>query len=125
MGDSNSKVAVIEGQKQVKQKEPEKPRAVEKCKPRVRDEEEKQRERERKLKLREEEVARTWEQKKEMEVQKEVQRKREIMIDLARELCQLKRRVEVLEEGRSDGWQRCAPKKAGFMYEYDERSRKY
>ena len=58
MGESNSKVAVIEGQKQVKQKELEKPRAVEKCKPWVRDEEEEQRERERKLKLREEEVAR-------------------------------------------------------------------
>ena len=129
MGDSNSKVAVIEEQKQVKRKEPEKPRVVEKCKPQVRDEEEKQRERERKLKLREEEVARRErdleKKKKEMEVQKEVLRKREIMIDLAGELRELKRRVEVLEEGRSDGWQCCAPKKARYMYEYDERSRKY
>ena len=97
MGDSNSKVAVIEEQKQVKRKEPEKPWVVEKCKPQVRDEEEKQRERERKLKLREEEVARRErdfeKKKKEMEVQKEVLRKREIMIDLAGELRELKRRV--------------------------------
>ena len=50
--------------------------------------------------------------KKEIEVQKEMIWKREIVLDLSREL-QLKRRVEVLKESGT-GWEGYTPKKARY-----------